>query len=130
MKKRPFTDHPIAPSDIAYEDGYDLIRLFLDRPELPFHVSKLQPHCFSVSRISRQPKYQSNRKLGIEIFQPTLKCLEVLREGLGQEVGVDIVYAEIGRDVTHSDKAVIKHLEAAFLECAEIPIFPRPSSAS
>jgi hypothetical protein len=123
MIKRPFVHHPIAPSEIAYDDGYDLIRLFLDRPELPFPVSKLQPHCYAVSQISSQPKYQSNRKLGIEIFQPTLKCLEVLREGLGQEVGVDIVYAEIGRDVIHDDQRIIKHLEAAFLECAEIPYF-------
>lgn len=121
MKITPFINHPTAPSRIAYDDGFDIIRMFLDRPEPPFDIRELHPYCYAVSKKSGQPKYQTNRKLEIELFQPTRECLELLRDRLCQEVGVDITYVEIGRDVIHPIRSIIEKLESAFLACAHFP---------
>ena len=114
----PFTD--MAPA-VSQTDGFDRITMHLDRPELPFSLNLLDAHCTKYAAIPSQLKYQANRKFVLELFQPTKKCLQVIRKGLGREVCVDITDAEIARDITPFDPDHLSELLAAFLGCARMP---------
>lgn len=108
-------------STVSQTDGFDRITMHLDRPELPFSLSLLEAHCTKVVAIPSQPRFQANRKFVLELFQPTKKCLQVIRKGLGREVCVDITYTEIARDITPFDPDHVSELHAAFLGCARMP---------
>jgi hypothetical protein len=102
-------------------DGFDHLRFWLDTPELPFAKSLLQPHCTRVDSRAQQQRYQCHRKLELSLFQPTTKCLEILLEGVGHSVGIELVYAEIARDIVLGNPCDNADLYDAFLECARVP---------
>lgn len=102
-------------------DGFDRITMHLDRPEPPFPLELLKPHCTNVVAIASQPRYQANRKFLLELFQPTKKCLQVIRKGLGREVCLDITYTEVARDIVPADPDQVSEMLAAFLGCARMP---------
>lgn len=102
-------------------DGFDVLSLWLDRPELPFSERDLWPHCSGVDIECYQPKFQANRKLLVRLHQPTADCLKVLLSGIGREVGVAITYVEIARDVKSRPTFIVPELQTAFLESARVP---------
>lgn len=111
---------PPAPQ-LRQIDGYDHLRFWLDRSELPFPKSLLQPHCSRIDLRAQQPRYQCYRKLELTLYQPTIKCLQTLLEGVGHTVGIELVYAEVARDIVLSDSGGNADLHDAFLECAQVP---------
>lgn len=83
--------------------GFDRITMFIDRSELPVLIERLIPHCTDVKVYPKQVRYQARWKCAIKLFQPTRKCLEIFRDGLGTEVSAKITYAEIACDVLAVD---------------------------
>ncbi len=113
--------HPKSQPSVHVIDGFDIVTLWLDRPELPMPERRLWPHCSSVDITCYQPKYQANRKLLVRLHQPTAGCLKVLRSGIGREVGVAITSAEIARDVTLWPTSTVPSLQDAFLGSVRVP---------
>lgn len=107
-------------------DGFDHLIFWFDRPELPFDINLLEPHCTRFAVHAYQPDFQANRKLTLSLFQPTLKCLMLLREGIGREMVVDVTYAEIARDIVVGNAAAAASLLDAFLACVGIPYQRHP----
>lgn len=113
--------HIKSNSTVQLINGFDVLTLWLDRPELPLSARDLWPHCSSVDIECYQPKFQANRKLLVRLHQPTADCLKVLRSGIGREVGVAITYVEIARDVVLRPTFTVPELQAAFLGSARVP---------
>jgi hypothetical protein len=110
------TDVPIVT------DGFDHLRFWFDRSELPFDIDLLKPHCGSVPIVTeRQPKFHANRKLLLSLFQPTQNCLILLRELVGREMVVDVTYAEVARDILVRNATAATSLMDAFLAAVFIP---------
>ena len=110
------TDVPIVT------DGFDHLRFWFDRSELPFDIDLLKPHCGSVPIVTeRQPKFHANRKLSLSLFQPTQNCLILLRELVGREMVVDVTYAEVARDILVRNATAAASLMDAFLAAVFIP---------
>lgn len=84
--------------------GFDRVTVWLDRPELPVPEQRLKGHCTALVISLRQMPYNPRWKLKVEIFQPTLKCLRRLAQGLGHDVNALITYLEIACDIPASDK--------------------------
>ncbi len=119
MKKpsrtRRQTDVPIVT------DGFDYLIFWFDRSELPFNIALLEPHCGDLKVTARQPEFHANRKLTLSLFQPTLKCLILLRELIGREMVVDVTYAEVARDILVRNATAATRLMDAFLAAVFIP---------
>ena len=102
-------------------DGFDHLILWFDRSELPFNIDLLKPHCGKPTSTKRQPKFHANRKLSLSLFQPTLKCLILLRELIGREMVVDVTYAEVARDILVKNATAATSLMEAFLASVFVP---------
>ena len=102
-------------------DGFDHLIFWFDRPELPFDTDQLKSHCGDLNRIERQPKFHANRKLSLSLFQPTQKCLILVRELVGREMVVDVTYAEVARDILVRNAKAATSLMDAFLAAVFIP---------
>ena len=109
------TDVPIVT------DGFDHLIVWFDRSELPFNIALLEPHCGALKVTARQPEFHANRKLSLSLFQPTQKCLILLRELIGREMVVDVTYAEVARDVLVRNSTAATRLMDAFLAAVFIP---------
>lgn len=110
------TDVPIVT------DGFDHLRFWFDRSELPFNIDLLKPHCGGAPKVTaRQPEFHANRKLSLSLFQPTLECLILLRELVGREMVVDVTYAEVARDILVRNATAAASLMDAFLAAVFIP---------
>lgn len=105
---------------ITQMDGFDRLTLWFDRSELPVSKSLLSAHCARIVLQAAQPKYHCNRKLKLSVFQPTAKFLQILLRGVDREVGVEIAYAEVARDIVLSDPHENEYLQAAFLASAQV----------
>ena len=108
-------------SPVIVVDGFDILCLWMDRPELPFAEQLLLPHCAKGDIKCIQPKFQANRKLLVCLHQPTTACLKVLRAGIGREVGVAITYVEIARDILVRPSFAVSQLQDQFLASARVP---------
>ena len=109
------TDVPIVT------DGFDHAIFWFDRSELPFDIALLEPHCGDLTVTARQPEFHANRKLSMSMFQPTPKCLILLRELIGREMVVDVTYAEVARDILVRNATAATRLMDAFLAAVFIP---------
>ena len=110
------TDVPIVT------DGFDHLRFWFDRSELPFNIDLLEPHCGGAPKVTkRQPEFHANRKLSLSLFQPTLECLILLRELIGREMVVDVTYAEVARDILVRNATAATRLMDAFLAAVFLP---------
>lgn len=79
--------------------GYDRIELWLDRAELPIALARLEPHCTKITPQLEQMTQNARWKLKLVILQPTIKCLEILYEALGHDVGHQLSYVELAWDI-------------------------------
>ncbi len=100
--------------------GYDRIKLWIDRPELPFNKSRLAPHCIGIDVLLGQMKYQARWKLKLDIFQPTIDCLRLLRDGLGNDIATILTYAENACDISATTQKKALQRETAFLASARM----------
>jgi hypothetical protein len=98
--------------------GFDRITLWIDRPELPIAVQKLEKHCTKVGVHLKQMKYNAQWKLKLEIFQPTKKCLRLLRKALGNDIAAKITYVEIACDIPAINKKQAVQWRNSFLATA------------
>lgn len=84
--------------------GFDRITLWLDRPEIPIAPGCLKKHCTELTVCLAQLDYQAHRKLKLDIFQPTSKCLQLLASALGSDVATYLIYVEIACDLQANSK--------------------------
>ena len=107
-------------------DGFDHLIFWFDRSELPFDIDLLRPHCRDLKVNARQLEFHANCKLSLSLFQPTRKCLILLRDGIGREIGANVTYAEIARDVLVRDAVTAARLRDDFLGRVRIPYQRHP----
>lgn len=84
-------------------------------------MALMEPHCGDLTVTARQPEFHANRKLTLSLFQPTLKCLILLRECIGREMVVDVTYAEVARDILVKSATAANNLMDAFLASVFVP---------
>lgn len=108
------------PGHFLFIDGVDRVTIWLDRPVSESEMDALRDHCTDLKVIPGQPKFQANRKCKLELFQPTRKCLRLLRQIFGAEINADLTYVELARDVILPKRARMA-LRAAFLQAAKVP---------
>lgn len=109
-------------SHLAFlHDGFDRVNFWIDRPTLPFDVQRLAPHCGDLFFTAAQPRYHANRKGHLALYQPTASCLQMLRDLCGAEIGIELVYAEINRDLGFKNVQQLSAMRNAFLESAYMP---------
>ena len=104
--------------------GFDRFTMWTDRPELPFDLSKIDEHCAEIKVYLEQMLHNPRWKCRVEIFQPTVKCLEILAEELGCATAVLINYIEIAFDLRSKNRRQIRARRNHFLESAKILHLP------
>lgn len=114
------------PKNITVEHGFDRFKVWFDRSEIPFQIGILFPHCRDAVPTLCEMPYGANWKSNLEIFQPTMQCIEILRNCIGSDVRVLLEYAEIVIDVIPPPNRPLlaKQLEKAFLKAA-VPKYHR-----
>ena len=110
-----------SPRLTFHHDGFDRVNLWLDRPTVPFDIQRLAPHCRDFSLTATQPRYHANRKGQLALYQPTASCLQMLRDLCGAEIGIEVVYAEINRDLGFKNAHQLSAMRSAFMESAHMP---------
>jgi hypothetical protein len=100
--------------------GLDRVTFWLDRPVSEAEFKELEEHCTCLTVMTEQPKFHANRKCKLELFQPTRKCLRLLRQILGAEINADPTYVELARDVTLPE-SIRMELLSAFLGVVKVP---------
>src|ERR1035437_5517470 len=107
--------------------GIDRITFWLDRGELPFDKRLIEDHCSRIEVEMRQAKFQARWKYQLKVFQPTIKCLEILAKELGYDISVLVNYVEIAFDLpatTSSPQALLRR--NSFLASAVLPYQRQP----
>ena len=104
--------------------GFDRVTIWFDRPEVPFELSKIEEHCAKVKDYLEQMPQQARWKLRLEIFQPTIKCLQILADELGCATAVLINYVEIACDLPSGTRRQIRARRNRFLESAKMLHLP------
>lgn len=114
------------PNNTTTEHGYDRLKVWFDRSEIPLQIGVLLPHCRAAEFKLGEMPYGANWKSSLEIFQPTMECLKILRNAVGNDVRVLPEYAEIVIDVIPppNQPLLAKQLERAFLAAA-VPKYHR-----
>ena len=114
------SDDSISASECSKIHGVDRIKTWLNHPELPIKPSRLKRHCTDVKVTLGQMPYNANWKLQVELFQPTIKCLELLKAGIGSDVRILINYAEIACDIPATSKKQAKWGQKQFIGSAKM----------
>lgn len=78
--------------------GFDRITLWSDHSEFPGSLDPIKDHCTDIKLYLEQMPYQARWKSRIELFQPTITCLRLFAEALGNNVSVMVAYVEIAVD--------------------------------
>lgn len=125
----------MASTVITVDDGidlspifsYDRLKIWIDCPELPIATSLLGTHCGDIKTVLQQIQYQARWKLMLAIFQPSVDCLQLLKEALGRDIATLINYAEIACDISaDSGKQAIEYqdqfLSAAHMQYQRQPV--------
>ena len=100
--------------------GYDRVTLWIDQPELPVSTDYFGAHCTKFVVKLEQMNYNANWKLKLDIFQPTIICLEQLLESFGAEINTIIVYVEFACDTPASNKAQSQQWQLEFIAAAKL----------
>lgn len=109
-------------SHLAFlHDGFDRVNFWFDRPTPPFDLQRLAPHCGDLFFTAAQPRYHADRKGQLTLYQPTASCLQLLRDLCGAEIGIELVYAEINRDLGLKSVHQLSAMRSAFIESAHMP---------
>ncbi len=101
--------------------GYDRIELWLDRAELPIALACLKPHCTKITPHLEQMTQNARWKLKLVILQPTIKCLEILYEALGHDVGHQLSYVELAWDIRTINARHALKMRNALLAVLAVP---------
>ena len=88
-----------AVQDTPVIYGFDRFTIWIDRPECPFELSRIENHCFKVEANYQQMPHNPRWKCRVEIFQPTHSCLEILANEFGCATAVVINYVETAFDL-------------------------------
>ena len=106
---------------LTLQHGFDRIKIWFDHAEYPGSLDDLRPHCGDVKLTCGQMLYNARWKSALELYQPTLKCLQVLRDVL-QDSTVEYQFgeAEIALDLIplNSRRKLAQHLGRAFIAAA------------
>lgn len=113
-------DGYISVSECLKIFGFDLFKLWADRPELFITTKRIKKHCTDFKAILGQMPYNANWKLQVELFQPTIKCLELFKAELGSEVRTLITYVEFACDVPAATKEQAKWWQKNFIGSAKM----------
>lgn len=100
--------------------GVDRLTIWTDRTVSEAELEELREHCTDLKVKHGQPKFQANRKCKLELFQPTRKCLRLLRQIFGAEINADLTYVELARDVILPKRAR-SALRSVFLGAVKVP---------
>jgi len=100
--------------------GFDRITLWLDRPELPIAKELLTPHCSDLTVTVQQMEYNSRWKLRLDIRQPSMEFLRLLRTAVSHDISVLITYIEVTCDIPANNKDQAQWWCNAFLDNARV----------
>jgi hypothetical protein len=106
--------------------GFDRITFWIDSSELPISEADLEKHCGEVKVTLMQMPYNAKLKLKIEVFQPTLRCLQLLNNALGQDIAVSVTYVEVAADLPSSSAEQARVRRNSFLASAKMPYERNP----
>jgi len=116
--------------DISHEPlvkfGFDRVTLWIDRPEFPIAMARLKKLCTKIKVHLEQMPYQARWKLRLEIYQPTIECLEVLAKALGDYIAVQLTYVEMACDFPGNGKKQTREWRNAFLGAAKMKYQRQP----
>jgi len=110
-------DTYLAPKVIY---GLDRITVWLDRPELPVEHDRLEKYCTDIKVVPMQMQFNPQWKLQVQLFQPKIKCLQIFKVALGNNIAALPNYAEIAADIPVSSKRRAGELRDAFLSSAKM----------
>lgn len=119
-KRGTNSDDYISESEYLKIFGFDRVKPWLNHPELPIKPSRLKRHCTDVKVTLGQMPHNANWKLQVELFQPTNKCLTLLKEALGSDVRALINYAEIACDIPANSKEQSQDWQKKFIGSAKM----------
>jgi hypothetical protein len=114
------SDDSISISEYSEIYALDRVKAWTNRPELPITQRCLKRHCTDVKVTLGQMLYNANWKLQVELFQPTNKCLTLLKEALGSDVRALINYAEIACDIPANSKEQSQDWQKKFIGSAKM----------
>lgn len=100
--------------------GYDRISLWIDQPELPVSPNYFEQHCTNCVGTLKQMEFNARWKYRLDLFQPTITCLQKLLKVLGSEIAVLIVYVEFACDTLADNKEEAQHWQQQFLASAKL----------
>ena len=119
-KKEAVTHDVVASLYCSVVFGFDRVTIWIDRPELPFLLRKLETHCASAEFILGQMLFQARWKGCLKIFQPSSRCLEILAEELGIDIAVLVSYVENALDLPAKNSRHARSQRNQFLESAKM----------
>ena len=108
------------PLDMQVIYGFDRVTFWIDCAELPISKATLEKHCGEVKVTLMQMPYNAKWKLEIEIFQPTLRCLQLLENALGHGVAVLVTYVEVAFDLPSASAKQARDRRNSFLASAKM----------
>lgn len=108
---------PIYPSVF----GFDRLRLWLDCTELPMQKPDLERHCGAVDVRLQQMHQNARWKCLVDLRQPSLEALMLLRAAVGRDISVMPTYGEIALDFPCDDEEQANAMAWAFLRAAKVP---------
>jgi hypothetical protein len=108
------------PLDMQVIYGFDRVTFWLEITELPISKATLEKHCGEVKVTLMQMPYNAKWKLEIEVFQPTLRCLQLLENALGHGVAVLVTYVEVAFDLPSASAKQARARRNSFLASAKM----------
>lgn len=120
IKSTTNSDNYISDYEYLKIFGFDRYTFWIDRPELSITQKRIKKHCTDFKAILGQMPYNANWKLQVELFQPTIKCLELFKAGLGSDVRALINYVEFACDVPVTTKKQAKWWQKNFIGSAKM----------
>lgn len=123
MKHKSKTLAPNAGLETEVVFAFDRVRFWVDRPELPLsekQTKAIESRCSEFKVTTGQMTYQARWKARVELFQPTIGCLALMRQAMGNDVATLITYAESACDILAQGERRAVELRDAFLGSAKM----------
>lgn len=100
--------------------GHDRITLWLDLPELPIAKELLERHCAALTVKPEQMEFNSRWKLLLDVHQPSMEFLRLLKTAIGHDISVLITYIEVACDIPAKNKTLALLWRNTFLAAARV----------
>lgn len=100
--------------------GFDRVTFWVDCAELPISKATLEKHCAKVEVILMQMAHNAKWKLMVMLYQPTLRCFQILENALGHGVAVLVTYVEVASDLPSASAKHARAMRNSFLASAKM----------